>query len=388
MDFDARCTLGMASTGIGDVGIVLATLGRMGEPTPQAWFDEWSATAGVLAKQAVVDAAAGRLDSARWGYLAASQYYATALGSVDGLADQSVLSPTFAEHRRLWDAYVDAHGGAAVRVEVRYEETTLPGYLFRPDASGVKRPTLILTNGSDGSLPCAMTYGGFDALRRGWNVFVYDGPGQQSMLFERGVPFRPDWEAVLTPVVDALIARDDVDAEKLVGYGMSQAGYWLPRALAFEHRLVAAVVDPGVMDVSTSWLQYLPAPLIQLLDNGDKAAFDGYAAEGIDPDTQQTFAFRARPYGEQDPFDLFTDVRRYHLRDVVGQITTPLLITSPQDEQFWPGQSQELFDALTGPKELLEFTREQGANWHCEPLGRQLTNLQTLDWLDSKLTAH
>ena len=35
MDFDARCTLGMASTGIGDVGIVLATLGRIGEPTPQ-----------------------------------------------------------------------------------------------------------------------------------------------------------------------------------------------------------------------------------------------------------------------------------------------------------------------------------------------------------------
>ena len=30
-------------------------------------------------------------------------------------------------------------------------------------------------------------------------VFVFDGPGQQSMLFERGVPFRYDWEAVLTP---------------------------------------------------------------------------------------------------------------------------------------------------------------------------------------------
>ncbi len=33
------------------------------------------------------------------------------------------------------------------------------------------------------------------ALERSWNAFVYDGPGQQSLLFERGVPFRPDWEA-------------------------------------------------------------------------------------------------------------------------------------------------------------------------------------------------
>ena len=388
LDFDARCTLGMATAGIGDAGLVLATLGRIGrQPTPQAWFDEWSATARGLAEQAEADSAAGRGDSARWGYLAAAQYYATALGTLDGLADQSVLDPTFTEHRRCWDAYVDALDGAVVRVDVPYEGSALPGYLFRPDASGAKRPTLIITNGSDGSLPGAMTFGGFDGLKRGWNVFLYDGPGQQSMLFQRGVPFRYDWEAVLTPVVDALIARDDVDAHQLVGYGLSQGGYWLPRALAFEHRLVAAVIDPGVMDVSTSWLQFLPPELIQLLDNGDKVTFDGYIAQGSDPTTERTFAFRARPYGEKDPFDLFTDVRRYNLRDVVGQITTPLLITNPEDEQFWPGQSRELADALTGPKDLLEFSRQQGANWHCEPLGRQRTNLQTLDWLDSKLAA-
>ena len=28
-------------------------------------------------------------------------------------------------------------------------------------------------------------------------------------------------------------------------YGISQAGYWVPRALAFEHRIAAAVADPG-----------------------------------------------------------------------------------------------------------------------------------------------
>ena len=62
------------------------------------------------------------------------------------------------------------------------------------------------------------------------------------------MPFRPDWEAVLTPVVDTLVARGDVDPGALVAYGISQAGYWLPRALAFEHRFVAAVADPGVFD--------------------------------------------------------------------------------------------------------------------------------------------
>ncbi len=40
----------------------------------------------------------------------------------------------------------------------------------------------------------------------------------ESMLFEQGVPFRYDWEAVLTPVIDAW-PRPDVDASALTGYG-------------------------------------------------------------------------------------------------------------------------------------------------------------------------
>ena len=228
-------------------------------------------------------------------------------------------------------------------------ERRLPGYLLRPDATGTARPTLVMTNGSDGSLPEMIANGAAEALTRGWNVCLYDGPGQQSMLFERGVPFRHDWEAVLTPVIDALVARADVDATALTGYGISQAGYWLPRALAFEHRLVAAVADPGVVDVSTSWTGHLPPELIEVLHAGQKDVFNGIMQQvDADPAMARTMAFRSRPYGITDAFDVFTEVEKYQLRDVVGQISTPLLLTDPQDEQFWPGQSRQLYDLLPG----------------------------------------
>jgi hypothetical protein len=35
-------------------------------------------------------------------------------------------------------------------------------------------------------------------------------------------------------------------------------------------------------------------------------------------------------------------VLKYRLGDEVKDITTPLLITDPKGEQFWPGQSQAL----------------------------------------------
>lgn len=386
-DFEARCALGRAATGVGDVGLVLATLDRIGGGGPQAWFDEWAATAGGLRTRADAAAAAGHGATAGWAALAAADYFAVALAALDGLADQSVLGPTFAASETCWQGWIDAAAGAHVRVDLPYQGTTLPGWLLRPDASGARRTTLVMTNGSDGSRPALIANGAAEALSRGWNVFLYDGPGQQSMLFERGVAFRPDWEAVLTPVVDALVSRDDVDAGALVGYGVSQAGYWLPRALAFEHRLAAAVVDPGVMDVSTSWLGHLPAELVGLLRSGDKDTFNGYMTQMPgDPDAERTFRFRARPYGlAADPFDVFTEVMAYNLRGVVRQIRTPLLITDPADEQFWPGQSRQLADALTGEKRLVDFTVDQGANWHCEPLGRQLANKVMLDWLEERL---
>jgi dienelactone hydrolase len=174
-------------------------------------------------------------------------------------------------------------------------------------------------------------------------VLVLDGPGQQSMLFERGVPFRHDWEHVITPVVDFLLARPGVDPARIVLYGISQGGYWVPRALAFEHRIAAAIADPGVYNAFEPWAKAVPPELLQLLDSGDKQSFDRFFNEGMQQATaaqRQNWERRAKPYGLRSPFDVFTAARHYNLADVAEQITTPLLITDPEGEQFWPGQSQ------------------------------------------------
>jgi hypothetical protein len=387
-DYEARIALGSTVAGIGDVGLVLATLDKITDGDAQSWFDAWTGVAADLAARGEQALGRGHLATASWALLSAAEHYAKALVFVDGLADQSVLLPTFRQGRACWEKVIDASAGRFVRVQVPYEDTTLPGYLLRPDASGAARPTLVMTNGSDESLPGLFHSGAAEALARGWNVFVFDGPGQQSMLFERGVPFRYDWEAVLTPVIDALVTRPDVDASALTGYGVSQGGYWMPRAVAFERRLVAAVADPGVVDVSAGWTVHLPEALLDLLDSGQKDAFNAVMAQaqaGASSAAARTLAFRSKPYGVTDPFDLFTEVRKYQVRDVAGQITTPLLILDPDGEQFFPGQPRQLFDLLPGEKRIIGFTQAQGANFHCQPTGRQLTHTQMLDWLADHL---
>jgi hypothetical protein len=386
-DFSARHAIGTASQGTFDLGVIMSTLGRITDGDPESWLREWTTTADRLQRQALASAGAGQYQTAGWFYLGAAEAYSRALAFIDSLPDDSALLPTFTKHRACWDAFVNTSRGSHVRFDIDYHHTTLPGYLFRPDNSGAARATLVITNGSDGSLSALWGEGIKAGLDRGWNVFVFDGPGQQSVLFEQDIPFRYDWEQVLTPVIDALLTRPDVDGNRLLASAVSQGGYWLPRALAFEHRFVAAVVDDGVWDVSRTWYTNLPAALVDMLRAGERDRFnEAMAAAPADPARNRGLRFRARPYGTFDTlYDLFRAVGHYRLADVAEQIRTPMLICDPDDESWFTGQPRELYDALRCEKELVHFSREDGANFHCEPWARGLAAARMCDFFQKHL---
>jgi hypothetical protein len=385
LDFEVRSTLGKVASGAAETGEVLSAIAGVDEGDPQAWFDGWMALGERVQDAADESAARGHLVSATSSYLRASTYFGVALGSIDRLDGETLLLPTFRRHRQAWDKFIDATFVKTERVEIPYEGMTMPGYLFKPEDHGAKC-CLILVNGSDGTLSglwgCAKA-----ALERGYSVLMFDGPGQQSLLFEKDLPFRFDWEAVVTPVVDFLLHRADTGADRLAIYGVSQAGYWVPRALAFEHRISASVVDPGVVDVSTSWVAHLPSELKKLLIQGNERRFNIEMALGmkLSRNTSRTWNFRARPYRQDGYFKTIQEVLKYNLTDVVGSIRTPMLITDPEDEQFWPGQSKQLFDMLSCERLLSKFTAAEGANFHCQPLARTLTEQRIFDWLDEVL---
>jgi hypothetical protein len=58
-------------------------------------------------------------------------------------------------------------------------------------------------------------------VERGWNVLAFDGPGQYGPIHRERLPFRPDWEKVVTPVVDFALTLPGVDPEKIALMGVS-----------------------------------------------------------------------------------------------------------------------------------------------------------------------
>jgi hypothetical protein len=377
-----------------DIGEVLTTTERIHNGKAQSWVDEWTATADRVAGEAASNAQTGHHHSAAAQYLRAANYYSLATYSADGTGDPTRFASLWEQHRHAWDQFIDLNDFGAVaveRVEIPYQDTTLPGYLFRSGAADEPRRTLIVSNGSDGSIVDAWGSGIAGALDRGWNALAFDGPGQNAALVRQGLPFRPDWENVITPIVDFLSPRPDVDGARLALQGVSQGGYWVPRAVAFEHRIAAAVADPGVVDVSTTVLGHLPHFLLKLLEAGDQEKFDRdlKLSYKVSPGLQAMLTLRMRPYGFTSPYAFFSATRDYHMPDdVIAQITCPLLITSPENEQFWPGQSDQLADKLTAAKPTtIAFTESEGADGHVEPAALGVRGERIFDWLDDQIPA-
>jgi hypothetical protein len=389
--FGFELALGATYRQAADAGEVLATAGRISDGDSDSWVQEWTAAAEVCRAAATAAASQGHRVSALSYHRRAATYYAIALYCFSGATDHSPTRELelWRLQRTSWEQIVDLVGGE--RVAIPYENIQLPGFFFRaPDSEpGEPRPLVVMNNGSDGATSSMWLEGGAASAERGYHWMTFDGPGQQATLFEQGIPFRPDWEAVLTPVLDACLVREDVLPDRVALIGVSQAGYWVPRTICFEHRFAAAVADGGVVDVSAGWIQQLPDAMRELLREGNRTEFDRRVQMQTrnSPLVRATLDFRGRPYGvgADSPYDLYHTVATYRLGDEVENIATPLLITDPEDEQFFPGQAQQLYDLVSGPKELVHFSAYEGANGHCEPLARSLRDTRIFDWLDGYL---
>ncbi|MDI9884007.1 alpha/beta hydrolase [Streptomyces sp. HNM0645] len=332
----------------------------------------------------------------RFRALRAAQYYAQALFFVLGSDDPGSEEDLYKAGRGAWDTFCDLCDPAPEKANVPYGTTPLPVWFFRPDPSNTRRPTVILTNGSDGQNVDMWTYGVAAALDRGWNALVYDGPGQGQLLFVDQVVFTPTWEKVVGPLVDWLSRRSDVDTAKIGLTGLSMAGDLAPRAAAFEDRIAALVAMPGCVE---PWLGF-PAEVREILTPSKEETNNIWNEEvvpGMSPADAATMKKRFEPFSipamlaarEGKIFtDFYTPAKRIQaltITDIVPRIKTPTLVLDYEDEQFYPGQAQQMFDALTAPKDYLKLTAAEGAQLHCSPMAPQLHCEVVFDWLQERL---
>ncbi len=334
--------LAAVAGGAADLGEVVETAARVQDGDADSWLREWTAAGGAAW------AAATRRPSARR-YLHAATYYAAPLeliAATDGSVSETALR---IRQRTCWERAVGLLGGVPLRIP--YEDRTLPGAFFRGGRG--RRPLVVVDHGGREQASRAWLRAGAAAHDRGYHWMTFDGPGRQAVMRRAGPALRPDWEAVITPVVDAMLARPDVDPARLAIVGVGEASYGVVRALAFEHRLTAAVADPGVLDLAAPWTAALAPEARAALRTGDRRVFDRelHLAGLFDPQAEATLRRRARWYGVggHTPFDVYARIGQFRLGAEIERITTPILVREDPRERHWSGQARRLHARLPGP---------------------------------------
>ena len=388
--FQALRTAGHAAYGGADLGEVLVTCQNIAEGDEAAWCREWAATAERLHRIGVEALDAGHRVSAREALLRASNYYRTAdffrVADRDNDPESARLArqsrTTFARAAELLDI-------PAKRQEIPYEGTTLPGYLFLSGPSGEPRPTLIHHGGYDSTLEELYFMVGAGALRRGYNVLAFEGPGQQSVRREQGLIFRPDWEKVVTPVVDHALTLPEVDPAQLVLFGTSLGGLLAARAAAFEQRFTACVLHNGIYDFYELLVKALPPFLGEWIADGrdDVAGPPLQLTMAQNTQTRWFLQHGMWVFGAKSPAEALRACAPYQLDGVAERIACPTLVLDAENDLVFQGEAERVHGALRSLKELIRFSAAEGAGEHCQEGAALRFHQQVFDWLDERLGA-
>lgn len=366
--FETLRAAGFAGDAGADIGEVIVTTAQIPEGDEDAWTASWKATAERTAERGEISLRAGDPVSAREAFLRASSYYRSAefYRRKDPLNDPQVL-----ELSRLSKDYLVKAGalldGPFREVTIPYEDGEMPAYLFLVDDSGEPRPTIVYTNGFDSTREEGYFVIGAAALRRGYNFLAYDGPGQGWMIREKKVPYRPDWENVLGPVVDYALTVPEIDSDRIVHFGYSLGGYLVARYAALDHRSAAIVCNDGMTSFYASYPP-IPDATLHLIEEGRDAEAIPQLEAMTKEDTNARWGLQNGVWvnGVGDFAEYVRSTADYTLTpDDIHKIETPVLILEGEDDKVFAGQADKVAAELRAPHEHVVMRDADGAGQHC-----------------------
>ena len=417
---EALFALGAASSHAAEVGEVLAMATLINERTndpidpPTSAFDAYYDVFGEyhqrLAMQARQAEAGGHDITAQNRYMRASMYAAQQLFFVLGTSNGHRELEIFKNTQSHWLKAVANFDPKPIRFAVPSKFGLIPGTFFPSPKGSGRRPTVIISEGSDGQNVETMQFGVTAGLARGYNVVLFEGPGQMGPLFERHLPFTADWQDVVGPVLNWAKRRSDVGKVGLIG--ISFGGLLCIRPGARLPGIDALVLEPGGYDFTTMWTDQESMAVVKETYKAPKPEKDG-AKQGLNqgflqawPGMPRSQQFEIYKRGEifspqvqrearagqpiSDYYGLLELMLPFRYGQDLHDMTIPTMVCANEGDEFFGDQPDKAFTMLTRldakQKRLVHLAARQGASLHDQPAGPQVAEEIVFDWLDDVLS--
>lgn len=336
---------------------------------------------------------------ARSAYFRASTYYRGA----DFFDKHNQSDPRIAS---LWKQQLDSFNKAIALLKPAGERFTVKahsetigdfesiGVFYKASDCDDRTPTLLVGGGYDSSQEESYHAICKEVLSRGINCVTYEGPGQPTVRRDQNIGFIPDWWSAVTPIVDYLAERPDVDMKRLALAGLSFGGTLAPVAASHEHRFSAVAAIDGLNSITDVILEQLPTSLQTLYNTSNVEEFDevmtAISANASSPSSIRWLIDQGLwNFNTKSPFDWFSRMSEIRMnKSLVATIPMPVFVGKGEDDTMTRQQPQIAYHLLTterpNGKELTyfhEFNTSLGAGEHCS-VGAEAQLWQvTMDWL-------
>jgi dienelactone hydrolase len=326
MTEETHCTVGM--DGSGDIKAVRASIKKVVEITR-----EMTRIGDKREAMARAAAAEGHLITARQNYFTAAAYYTMAQGPIheDGNAVNLALS---AKKNACYDKFIQYTGHRIEKVEVPFEATSLPGYLHFPPGTSGRVPCVVFLGGMDNFKEMLVTSPSDKFLERGIAVLTFDGPGQNEARISRNIVCTEDnFISAGKSAMDLLLARNDIDPDRIGITGISMGSFWLTQIVAHDHRYKAAAGFYICHEPGQATLLNVAIPVFK----------DRY--------------MWMAGYHDEDAFDEFA--KKLTLEGLGAKITCPYLSVAGEDDDLSPIEhTYKLHDEIKSPNTLVVYRGE------------------------------
>ena len=307
----------------------------------------------------------------------------------------TAIPPTLSQQAyELWRKYFDK---ASALLPIPGQHVSLPTghgfdvpvivYRAAQASASNPRPTLILGGGFDSNMEELLHVFGFPALERGYNVILYEGPGQPTLVHQQKVGFIHDWEKAVTPIVDHIFAHktDDlsfIDTTKIGLLGYSLGGYLAARAAAFETRLAAVICIDGVYSLLETSLHAFSMGKTAWEQDDEKAFNELF--EEISPSSSTNIRWfhdhLKFSFCETSAYEIFKKAAKFSLAGIAEKIKVPAFIGEAEADQFFLGQPAPVAREIGQNATLVKFGTEQAAAQHCHCGATAYLNQEVMEW--------
>ncbi len=388
MDFQLLRSLGADAAGGGAAGELLVTAKGIADGSPASWSAAFLALAERLEADGNTRLERGHKVSAMESLLRSSAYFRAAEYYGDPSAPETAQTGMKCRDVFLKGMRLAAWKTESVLIPFGRENDFLPGYFITPSRGSGRRKTLLAQSGFDGTAEEMYFAIGKAALERGYNVLLFEGPGQTGKRrFHPNSTFVPDTAPALRAVMDFALARPEVHPGKIALYGASFGGYFALSGAVGEPRLGAVIANSPLIDAQEHFFAGMGPQFVAMFQNQNLTAEEIRAMPEEEMPEKYKFSLLnlCVRYGKPSVKETLDVMRDFRLReDQLRSLKIPALGLVSESEGTVPMAQAKRFAELAPRAALHIFTEESGANIHCQLDNMPLSWAVALDWLDEQ----